>query len=218
MPDRKKIVEICHRVYAKGFVSAYDGNISAVTPDNTFLITRSGVCKGDLTEDDILEIDGSGKIISGKGKLTTEFKIHLFTYARRPEVNSVIHCHPVFATAFAIRGETLDKNVFPELILTLGKVPLCTYATPSTDNLALSMEPHINYAWALLFQNHGAVTLGKDIYDAYFKMEKLEHAAKTIFFARILGGEKELDPAHIKELISISEESYGIKPDIRNIL
>jgi L-fuculose-phosphate aldolase len=218
MPDRKKLVEVCHKVYAKGFVSAYDGNISVATTNNTFLITRSGVCKGDVNEDDILEIDGSGNIISGKGKLTTEFKIHLFAYSRRPEVNAVVHCHPVFATAFAIRGEGLNKNIFPEVILTLGKVPLCKYATPSTDNLALSMEPFIEYAWAFLFQNHGAVTLGKSLDDAYYKMEKLEHAAKTIFLAKVLGGEKELDPEHIKELISISEQSYGIKPDIRNVL
>ena len=78
MSDRTKLVEICHKVYKKGFVSAFDGNISCVTPSNTFLITRLGICKGDVTEKDILEIDAGGNIISGEGKLTTEYKIHLF--------------------------------------------------------------------------------------------------------------------------------------------
>lgn len=218
MPDRKKLVDVCHRIYEKGFVSAYDGNISAAASNNTFYITRSGVCKGDVAEKDILEIDAAGNIISGEGKLSTEYKIHLYAYANRKEVNAVVHCHPVYATAFAVRGESLDKNIFPEVMLTLGKVPLCRYATPSTDNLPLSMKPYIDYAWGFLFQNHGAVTLGRNIYDAYYKMEKLEHAAKTIFIARLLGGEKELDPENIKELVAIAEESYGLKPDIRNIL
>ncbi|RPI70216.1 MAG: class II aldolase/adducin family protein, partial [Ignavibacteriales bacterium] len=152
MHDKRKLVEICRKVYEKGFVAASDGNISTVTPDNTFLITRSGISKGDVTEDDILEIDSSGNILNGTGKLSTEYKIHLFAYSRRNEVNAVVHCHPVFATAFAAAGEGFSKHIFPEIILTLGKIPLCKYETPSTDALALSMEPHIDYAWAFLLQ------------------------------------------------------------------
>jgi L-fuculose-phosphate aldolase len=204
MSVKSKLLEICKRVYEKGFVASTDGNISAATPDNTFLITRSGICKGDITEDDILEIDASGKILNGKGKVSTEYKIHLFAYSRRPGVNAVVHCHPVFATAFAATGEGLIKHIFPEVILTLGKVPLCKYATPSTDELALSMEPYVNHAWAFLLQNHGAVTLGKNLDDAYYKMEKLEHTAKTIFAARLLGGEKELSFEKVKELINLA--------------
>ena len=221
MSIKKDLVEICRRVYEKGFVSAYDGNISAATPDNTFLITRSAVRKGDVTEDDILEIDSSGKIIKGRGKISTEYKIHLYAYAKRPEVNAVVHCHPVYATAFASVGEYagcgLTGNYFPEVILTLGKVPLCKYATPSTDGLPLSMEPYINYAWAFLLQNHGAVTLGKTLKDAYNKMEKLEHTAQILFTAKMLGGAKELSSEEIKELLSLAKENYGLDIDERNI-
>ncbi len=217
MSLKRKLVEICHKIYEKGFVAAYDGNISAVTPQNTFLFTRSGICKGDVTEKDIIEIDAAGNKLSGEGKVSTEYKIHLFAYSRRPEVNAVVHCHPVFATAFASSGEGLVKNIFPEVILTLGKVPLCKFATPSTDALPLSMEPFIDYAWALLLQNHGAVTLGKNLDDAYFKMEKLEHAAKTICMSRILGGEKELPEEKVLELFNISKGIYGIVQDERNV-
>jgi L-fuculose-phosphate aldolase len=164
-----------------------------------------------------LEIDHTGKIISGKGNLSTEFKIHLFAYSRRPEVNAVVHCHPVFATAFAAAGIDLAKHVFPEVLLTLGKIPLCRYATPSTDDLALSLEPYIDFAWAFLLQNHGAVTLGKDLDDAYYKMEKLEHTAHTIFAAKLLGGEKELPFEKVKELLNLATKVYGITPDERNI-
>ncbi|HED37225.1 MAG TPA: class II aldolase/adducin family protein [Ignavibacteria bacterium] len=217
MVGKKELVEICHRVYEKGFVSAYDGNISVATSNNTFLITRSAVRKGDVTENDILEINAAGEIINGRGKISTEYKIHLFAYSRRPEVNAVVHCHPVYATAFASTGKGLIGNYFPEVILMLGKVPLCKYATPSTDELPLSMKPFIDYAWAFLFQNHGAVTLGKTLKDAYNKMEKLEHTAQILFIAQMFGGAKELSFDKIKELINISKGNYGLDVDERNI-
>jgi L-fuculose-phosphate aldolase len=217
MSEISKLVDICHKVYEKGFVSAFDGNISTITPQNTILITRSAVCKGDVTEDDIMEIDSGGNILQGKGKISTEYKIHLYAYSKRPEVNAVVHCHPVYATALATTGEGLTKNVFPEVILTLGKVPVCKYATPSTDDLPLSLEPYIEYSWALLLQNHGAVTLGKSLRDAYFKMEKLEHAAKTIFISRMLGGETEISKEKILELLNLAKGTYGLTQDERNI-
>ena len=217
MPEIKKLVDICHKVYEKGFVSAFDGNISLITPQNTVLITRSAVCKGDVTEDDIMEIDASGQILKGKGKISTEYKIHLYAYSRRPDINAVVHCHPVYATAFASAGEALTKNVFPEVILTLGKIPLCKYATPSTDELPLSMEPYSQHSWGLLLQNHGAVTFGKSLRDAYFKMEKLEHTAKTIFLARQLGGENEIPKEKILELLNLAKGTYGLSQDERNI-
>jgi L-fuculose-phosphate aldolase len=217
MPDRSAIVDICHRVYDKGFVSAYDGNISAITENKSILITRSGICKGDVKESDIIEINFAGEIINGRGKISTEYKIHLYAYSRRPDVNAVVHCHPTYATAFASTGQGLTKPVFPEVILTLGKVPLCGYATPSTDDLPLSMEPYIEHTWALLFQNHGAVTFGKTLKDAYYKMEKLEHAAKTLFVANLLEGAKELPPDKVKELLSLAKSAYGLDIDERNV-
>ena len=158
-----------------------------------------------------------GKIISGKGKISTEHKIHLYAYQKRKEVNAVVHCHPVYATAFALLGEGFEKHYLPEVLLTIGKVPLCKYATPSTNQVPESLEPHINFALAMLLQNHGAVTLGKNLDDAYFKMEKLEHAAKTILVAKLIGKPKELSKKNINEILKISESTYGIIPDKNNI-
>ena len=214
---KKEIVDICRRVYAKGFVAAYDGNISALTPEGTVLITRSALCKGEAEEKDILEINLSGELLSGSGKISTENKMHLFIYNNRKDVKAVIHCHPVFATAFASSGRDLSKIIFPEVLLTLGKIHLCKYATPSTNELTDSMQPYIKKSWALLLQNHGAVTMGTSIKDAYYKMEKLEHSAKTIFIAELLGGAVEIPEDKIKKLLSISEEKYGILPDNINL-
>ena len=217
MLESDKIVSICHKIYQKGYVSAYDGNVSVITDKNTVLFTRSGVCKGDVTKDDILEFDMSGSLLKGEGRITTEFKLHLFAYSRRTDVSAVVHCHPVYATAFSLIGEGLTDHYFPEVILTLGKVPLCKYGTPSTNDLPLSLEPYIEHSWAYLLQNHGALTLGKNLGDAYYKMEKLEHTAETIFKAKMIGKPEALSGKDITKLLKISEETYGIKVDPRNI-
>lgn len=217
MSDREQLIEICHKVYAKGFVAAYDGNISVYTKNNTILITRSAVSKGDVTSDDILELDLSGEIINGKGRLSTEYKIHLYAYSKRNDISAVVHCHPIYATAFASSGEGLTRHIFPEIVLTLGKVPLCQYATPSTDELPLSMEPYIEHAWAFLLKNHGAVTLGRNLKDAFHKMEKLEQTAQTLFVANLLGGAHELSSEKVKELLSIAKSTYGLTVNEKNI-
>lgn len=217
MREVEKIVSICHKVYEKGFVSAHDGNVSAITEHNTVLFTRSGVCKGDITENDILEFDMNGALLKGEGRITTEFKLHLFAYSRRQDVNAIVHCHPVYSTAFSLLGEGLTEHYFPEVILTLGKVPLCRYGTPSTNDLPLSLEPFIDHSWAYLLENHGALTLGKNLDDAYYKMEKLEHTAKTLFVARMMGTPHKLKSEDIQKLLEISEETYGIKINRRNI-
>lgn len=216
MSLRKELIDICHKVYEKEFVSAYDGNLSIRINEETILITPSGKCKGDLVEDDLQLIDYKGNLVDGNGKVSTEAKIHLIAYKNRKDVNAVAHCHPVYATAFATAGEGFTRAVFPEVALGLGKVHLCKYATPSTDELAESILPYIDYAWVFLLENHGAVTLGNDIKGAYFRMEKLEHAAKTLFIARQLGREKIIPILKLKELYSIAEKVYGIKIDERN--
>ncbi|MBK7630795.1 MAG: class II aldolase/adducin family protein [Ignavibacteriales bacterium] len=217
MSSKKKLVEICHKVYAKGFVAAYDGNLSCRTASGTVLITRSGICKGDVKEKDIVEIDLGGKVLSGKQKISTEHKIHLYSYQKRKEINAVVHCHPTYATAFALIGEGLNKHYLPEVFLTFGKIPLCKYATPSTDSVPKSLEPHINYVWAMLLENHGAVTLGKSLDDAYYKMEKLEHAAKIFLLARLIGKPKELSKKNISAILKIAKSTYGISVDNRNV-
>ncbi len=211
MDERLELVKFCHKVYEKGFVSATDGNLSMRLDSGRILITPSGKNKGEVRLEDLLIIDNKGNKLLGSGKVSTEAKIHLLAYNSRPEVNAVVHCHPVYATAFASSGIDLTQPVFPEVILSLGKIPLCKYGTPSTNELPDSMEPYINSAWAFLLQNHGAVTLGKSIKDAYYKMEKLEHAAQTIFVAKILGGPTTLSKENVEKLLRIAESTYGIK-------
>lgn len=211
MSVKDEIVKVAHLVYENKFVAAYDGNISSLSERNTIYITRSGVCKGELTTADILEVDFDGSLISGNGKISTENKLHRFIYSKRKDVKAIVHCHPIYSTAFTLVGKGLIEHYFPEVFLTIGKVPLCKYATPSTDEITESIKDFVENSSAMLLQNHGAVTFGNSVFDAYYKMEKLEHAAKTIFLARLLGTPRKLTEAETNKLAAIAESTYGVK-------
>lgn len=213
MPLRKELIQACHKTYANNFVAAYDGNLSARIDDRKLLITPSGKCKGELEEKDLLEIDYDGKVLSGEGLVSAEVKMHLLAYQNREDVNAVVHGHPIHASAFCVVNKELSQPIFPESILSLGKIPLCKYSTISTEEVEESILPYIGYVWVLLLQNHGVLTFGKSIKDAYFKVEKLEHFAKIMTVAEILGGANKLSVDQLKKLYMISEEIYGVKVD-----
>jgi len=216
MSIKSEFIYYCKQLYNKEFVSAYDGNVSLKIEENKILVTPSAKCKGLLNEDDLLTVDSEGNVIEGSGKVTTEFKLHKFAYDNRPDIKSVIHAHPVYATAFATMGEEFVTPVFPEVTLNLGKVHLCKYATPSTKNLAESMRPFIEYATVLLLENHGAISFGSSISDAYYKLEKLEHTAKILSVIRAMGQENLIPQKKLKELYAIAETTYNIKIHPKN--
>lgn len=210
MNIKSEFIEVCKLVSQKGFVAATDGNISYRIDLNKILCTPSGKPKGKLEADDLIYVDLNGEFISGKGKPTTEIKMHCEIYKRRNDIKAVVHCHPCYATAFASAGMPIDKCVFPEVILTLGAIPICEYATPSTEEVVNSIREYVEKTDVLLLRNHGAVTYGKSLYEAYYKMEKLEHTAKTLFIARLLGGENILSNNDLKKLYKANDETYKI--------
>jgi L-fuculose-phosphate aldolase len=206
------IVDVCHRLYARGFVTATDGNVSVRLTNGNFLTTRSGLNKGLVTADDLIEVDRLGAPVRQSAvpyRPSTEFGMHLYIYSQRADVGAVVHAHPTHATGFAVAGQALSDCVFPEVIVGLGAVPLARYATPSTDEVARSLEPFVKQADAILLANHGVVSYGPDVMDAYFKMEKVEHAAHILFVARMLGGENVLSQENVEKLRGISQGSYG---------
>ncbi|MEJ5261974.1 MAG: class II aldolase/adducin family protein [Ignavibacterium sp.] len=213
MSVKEEIVKVCHLIYLNKFVAAYDGNISALTENNSVMITRSGICKGEVTISDLIEIDLNGNKISGEGKISTENKLHLYIYKKREDAKAIVHCHPVFATALGLVENKYLDNFFPEVLLTLGKIPVCEYATPSTHEVTDSIAKYIETSNALILKNHGAVTIGCSVMDAYYKMEKLEHAAKTILLSKLLGNPRKLSDEDINKLLAIAESTYGIKTE-----
>jgi L-fuculose-phosphate aldolase len=210
---KREITEVGRRMYARGMVAANDGNISVRLGGGLFAVTAAGVSKGFLTPDDIVVVDESGRKIEGASRPTSEAKLHLFAYSRRPDVGAVCHAHPPFATAFAVSGRELPPNILPEIILAVGGgIPLTPYATPSTEELARSIEEHLGGADAFLLANHGVLTLGADLTQAYHRLETVEHYAKIAWLALSLGGATPLPEGELDRLWCISK---GLAPDCR---
>lgn len=205
---RSGILDVGCRMYDKGFVAANDGNISIRLSDNEILTTPTGCSKGHMSAEQLPIVDPDGNPISG-AKASSELPLHLFIYQQRPDVRAVVHAHPAYATGFATAGLALDQCVLAEIIVTIGSVPLAKYGAPSTQELPLSIKPYIHSSDAFLLANHGVVTVGKNLMDAYFKLERVEHAAKIVFIARALGGEQVLPKEAVKKLYEL-RGTYGL--------
>ncbi len=160
-----------------------------------------------MSAEQMVVVDINGKGLSG-GKPSTELLMHLFLYRERRDVNAVVHAHPIYATGFATAGLSFDQCVSPEIIVTLGSIPLAQYGTPSTNELPETLRPFVHSYDAFLLANHGAVTVGKDLLDAYYKLERVEHYAHIIFVARMLGGERPLSKEDVEKLQAI-RTAYG---------
>jgi len=148
-------------------------------------------------------VDWNGRVIEGEGQPTSELAMHLAVYRLRPEVEAVVHAHPPVATAFSIAGISLEDFVLPEVVLTLGVIPTASYATPTTAEVPETIRNLIQKHDALILERHGAITVGRDLMDAYNKMEKLEHAAIIIFSALQLGRVRCLPPREVEKLIHL---------------
>lgn len=197
---RAEIALVCQRLWARGLIAGPDGNVSTRLGTDRVLITPAGVSKLDVRPEDILIVDLSGRLASGALPPSSEMRVHLRAYACRPDVRAVVHAHPPTATGFAVAGEDFVVPVLPEIILQVGAVPLVPYATPGTDALADAMEPYLVRHDAVLMANHGATTLGPSLRVAHQRMESLEHTARILLAARMLGRVRPLTTEQVREL------------------
>lgn len=208
---RGEIVAVGRRLYERGLVGGSEGNISARLPGGRVLATPSGASKGFLTPDALVVTDLSGRELEG-GRASSELRMHLRIYALRSDVAAVVHAHPPTATGFAIAGRPLDECVVPEVIATLGQVPIVPYATPSTEELPDRMTPWVATYDALLLANHGAVTYASTLARAIDRMESIEQAARSLLVAHLLGRVNRLSRSEVDRLMSL--DPYGSR--VRN--
>ena len=192
--QKKELVRICHLKKKKNLVTAADGNVSARVSQEHILLTPSGKSKGFVEEADILVLDLEGHLVEGSGKPSREYPMHRAIYEERPEAGAVVHTHPVFATAFAMAGKTVPDCYLIETRVALKGIALAGYAAPGSLELAEQVRAVAAGNDAILLQNHGALTAGKNLADAFQKMEVLECVAKTIIMSRLVG-----DPVMIPE-------------------
>jgi L-fuculose-phosphate aldolase len=206
---RAQIVEVGRRLYARGYTASNDGNISARLDDRRLLMTPKSVCKGFMTPDMMCITDLDGLKLEGERDPSSEMQMHLEVYRQRRDANAVVHAHPPIATGFAVAGIPLDRAVLAEVVTTLGSVPIADYATPSTKELPEAVRKYITAHDGMLLANHGALTVGSDLFSAYFKMETIEHFAKISLVARLLGGERLLSRQEVERLQGL-RGMYGI--------
>ncbi len=205
---KKQICDIGRRIYDKGMVASNDGNISVKLNDNEFLCTPTGVSKGFMTPEFICKVDADGNVIqANKGfKPSSEIKMHMRVYKHRPDVQSVVHAHPMYATAFAIAGIPLTQPIMPEAVIALGCVPIAEYGTPSTNEIPDAVEKYLPYFDAVLLENHGALAYSDSLLSAYHKMESLEFYAKLLYISNQLGGPQELSKQQVERLYEIRRQ------------
>lgn len=207
---KQDLCEVGRRIWLRQFVASNDGNFSYRIGENEVLTTPTGMSKGFLTPDMICKVDMQGNKLDGSYKPSSEILVHLEMYRQRPDVKAVVHAHPPTATGYATAGVPLQECVLPEVIVSLGGVPLCPYALPGSMELPESMKEYVSRYDAFLLANHGAVTVGADIYAAYYKMETLEHFARIMLTAHLLGGVRPLPEQRVQELYQLRER-FGMK-------
>src|SRR3954464_9970397 len=203
-------VEVGRRLYARGYTASNDGNISVRLDGDRLLRPPTNVCKGFMNEQMMVVTGLDGKKISGERNPSSEMQMHLEVYRQRADIHAVVHAHPPVATAFAVAGIPLDRAVLAGVVTTLGSVPIAEYATPSTAELPEAVRKYVKSHDGMLLANHGALTVGTDLYSAYYKMETIEHFAHISLVARMLGRENLISRDEVMRLQEL-RGTYGIK-------
>ncbi len=202
---KQDIVCICRMLHRKNYLAATDGNVSVRLGDRV-LVTPSGVHKGLMEADQIITVDLAGRVVLGEGKPTSEIRMHLLAYELRPEVGAVVHAHLPYATSCTLAGISLMDPILPEVVITLGGIPTAPYATPGTAAVPEAIRDYLLEYDAILLSRHGAMTVGRDVRDAYNKMEKLEHTARVVLAARLQGPITPLPASEVEKLRRLGEQ------------
>ena len=198
---RAQVVRTCRRLWECGLIAGPDGNVSVRIAPDRILVTPAGQSKVDVGPGDLVEMRLDGTVV-GKGRHpSSEVEVHLAAYRVRADVHAVVHAHPPTATGFAVAGEGLTTPTLPELILQVGTVPLIPYETPGSARLAERCAEAFLDHEAVLLANHGAVTLGASLEIAHQRMESVEHVARILLTARLLGRVTELTTAQMAALV-----------------
>ena len=212
--QKKDICQIGERIYNKGFAAANDGNITVRIGENEVLCTPTMHCKGFLKPDDIATVDMQGKQLAGRKKRSSEALLHLEIYKQRPDVKSVVHCHPPHATAFAVAREPIPQCVLPEVEVFLGDVPITKYETPGGQGFADTVIPFVKNTNVLILANHGTVSYGENVERAYWWTEILDAYCRILLLSRSLGKVNYFTEDKERELLALKEK-WGFK-DPRN--
>ena len=184
-PLRLRVVEVARTMAARGLVEGTAGNVSARTPDDTVLLTPSSVAYDDITPDNLAHVDLDGNVIDG-GNPSTERSMHLACYRDHPEVGGVMHCHPTYASMFAVARQPIPAVIEEVVVYVGGDIPVCEYQTTGTDELGDEVARNVADRSAALMANHGMLTVGPTVDEALHVAIVVEKTAQIVWGARLL--------------------------------
>lgn len=211
---KEQICDIGRRLWERAYVDGNGGNIAIRVSDDLVLCTPTLVSKGFMKPEDLCFVDLEGNQKAGVKKRTSEILTHLAVMKAQPKARATVHCHPPYATAFAVTGVKPPTCMLPEIEVFIGEVPIAEYDTPGTPPVGANIAKHVEHHNTVLMGNHGAISWSDTAEDAYFKMEILEAYCRTVVVATHLGGEmKTFSPAQLKDLLNIKQK-LGV-PDRR---
>jgi len=208
----REVVRVCDALHSRGFVADHEGNVTALTSDNSILATPTAVSKGDIREYDLLLLDRLGRKLSGSGKPFSEIAMHLTVYRGRDDVRAVVHAHPPKSTAFALVGRPIEAGFLPEFVVSIGgTVPVVPFALPGSESLNKALAPYLEEFDAVLLENHGLLAWGPDVSTAMLRIEHCEATANIVLTAERLGEPKAI-PEELLERLYESRTRAGLGP------
>ncbi|MEI7958984.1 MAG: class II aldolase/adducin family protein [Verrucomicrobiota bacterium] len=215
---KQQVCEMGHRMWLREYCDGNGGNISCRLGNDRYICTPTGVSKGFMKPEMLCMVDGNGKQLAGTWKRTSEFLSHAAIYKSTPEAFSVAHAHPCYAGAFAIKGMQPPPRLIPELEVFVGTVAYAPYMTPGSPEMADEIFKRAPKHQSIIMGNHGVITWGKTVEDAYFKMEITDAYCRTIIHAQSLPGGTSIpaegmgDLMKIKQSIGLPDDRYDLKP------
>ena len=211
---RKQVSHYSLLLHERGWVANHDGNVSCRDGSNGFWITPTAVSKRECEPSSIVHCAADGKPLSS-GRPPSEVAMHIGAYGARSDVKAVIHAHPPYASAFALARKALGPVAMPEVVVSLGaEIPLAPLALPKAPELADLSGQVFSEVDAALFTGNGAVTVGKDLEQAYLRMELVEHYAKIVALSQSIGGVVPLDMDAMGKMLGLRQKA-GLGPPRR---
>jgi L-fuculose-phosphate aldolase len=194
------LAEYCHRLYNRDLIGPTEGNLSVRLNKKSILITPAGINKEAVTKSEMVNISIEGQILAGVHQPSSEYRLHNEIYKQRPDIKAICHSHPVYATSFAVAGKPLDKVILPEIVAAIGLIPISDYGIPGTADLARKVGKLAKDFNVVLIKNHGVVTLGENLEEAYNRMELTERYARILFSAMAIGNVQQFPSAMARKL------------------